>query len=382
MIKTRRLKLNLSNTQFALVKETSQECARCWNECIKNAKEYYNQTHKWKHKYHIQPDLKGKFNLHSQTIQAITDKFSANRKTACELRKQGNLKIKYPYKEKRFYVIPLKKSAINYNNKGNLKLTLGNKKYLELDFSIKDIKTAEIVYKNGYYFYYTFDDGIEAKATNGTKTIGVDLGEIHSIASVTNDGKSLIISNRLGRSLKQYRNKMYAKIEKRLSRCKKGSRKYRQLKRLKYKLKLKIDNSLTNLYHQTTKKFIDFCIENNIKEIVIGDVKGIEKNTKKEKRLNRKNRQKVSQMEYGRIIDYIKYKAKEKGKKVVFVNEAYTSQTCPKCKKKHKPRGRDYICSCGYKTHRDIVGAWNILNKEYKYDLVDFCIKHKQPVNL
>ncbi|MCC0646625.1 transposase, partial [Clostridioides sp. ZZV14-6150] len=99
-------------------------------------------------------------------------------------------------------------------------------------------------------------------------------------------------------------------------------------------------------------------------------------------RLNRINRQKISQMEYGRIKDYIKYKAKEQGIEVKLVKENYTSQTCPKCSKKHKPTGRTYSCTCGYKTHRDIVGAWNILNKKHKYNLVDFSINHKQPINL
>ena len=72
----------------------------------------------------------------------------------------------------------------------------------------------------------------------------------------------------------------------------------------------------------------------------------------------------------------------EKLIKVKLVKENYTSQTCPKCSKKHKPQGRNYICSCGYETHRDIVGAWNILNKKYKFELVDFNIVHRQPINL
>ncbi|HBF5620575.1 TPA: transposase, partial [Clostridioides difficile] len=83
-------------------------------------------------------------------------------------------------------------------------------------------------------------------------TVGVDLGEIHSIASVTNEGVGLILSNREGRSIKQFRNKMYAYISKRLSKCKKGSRQSKKLWRLKNKIRSKTDNQLMNLYHQTT----------------------------------------------------------------------------------------------------------------------------------
>lgn len=66
---------------------------------------------------------------------------------------------------------------------------------------------------------------------------------------------------------------------------------------------------------------------------------------------------------------------------VKLVKEQLTSQTCPKCSKKYKPTDRTYSCTCGYSTYRDIVGAWNILNKKHKYDLVEFNINHNQPIN-
>lgn len=382
MIKIHRIKLNLTRLQYELVKEKQMESANCWNYIVNLSKEYYFNHKKWIKKYDIQKLIKGKYNLHSQTIQAITDKFDSNRKTISELRKKGNTKAKYPYKTKKFYVIPFKSSAIKTNSKGNLKLTMSKGRYLELNFNVPNIKTAEIVWKNGYYLYYTFDDGIYEVKPKGNNIIGVDLGEIHSIASITNNGNGLIISNRESRSIKRFRNKMYAYISKRLSRCKKGSRQSKKLWKLKNKIKNKTNNQLMNLYHQATRKFIDFCVEQKVCEIVLGDIRGIEKNTKKKKKLNRINRQKISQMEYGRIKEYITYKAKEQGIKVNLVKENYTSQTCPKCSKKHKPSGRTYSCTCGYKTHRDIVGAWNILNKKYKFDLVDFKINHKQPINL
>lgn len=382
MIKTYRVKLKLTKSQFELVREKQMESANCWNYIINLSKNYYFQHKKWISNYDIQKLIKGKFNLSGQTIQAISTKFCANRKTISELRKKGNSKAKYPYKIKKFYIIPLKNQDIRTNKQGNLKLTLSAGRYLELDFNVENIKTAEIVWRNGYYLYYTFDDGIINPTPKGNNTVGVDLGEIHSIASITNEGIGFIISNREGRSIKQFRNKMYAYISKRLSRCKKGSRQYKRLWKLKNTIRTKTDNQLINLYHQTTRKFIDFCVEQQVCEIVLGDIKGIEKNTKKKKRLNRINRQKISQMEYGRIKDYIKYKAKEQGIEVKLVKENYTSQTCPKCSKKHKPQGRTYSCTCGYKTHRDIVGAWNILNKKHKYNLVDFKINHNQPINL
>ncbi len=135
MIKTHRVKLNLTKSQFELVREKQMESANCWNYIVSLSKEYYFVHKQWIKKNYIQKLIKGKYNLHSQTIQAISDKFDANRRTISELRKKGNNKAKYPYKTKKFYVIPFKASAINTNTKGNLKLSMSKGRYLELDFN-------------------------------------------------------------------------------------------------------------------------------------------------------------------------------------------------------------------------------------------------------
>jgi len=58
------------------------------------------------------------------------------------------------------------------------------------------------------------------------------------------------------------------------------------------------------------------------------------------------------------------YKAERRGMQVELQEEAYTSQTCPCCGKRSKPRGRVYRCSkCWFCSHRDAVGAMNIRAK-------------------
>ena len=123
MIKTQHIRLKLSHEQTQQLKEAQMECARCWNEVVKIANEYYQKERKWISKYDIQSLIAGKFNLQRHNLNAITDKYAANRKTISELRKQGNKKARYPYKEKRFFCIPFKKSAI-LDEDGFLKLTI------------------------------------------------------------------------------------------------------------------------------------------------------------------------------------------------------------------------------------------------------------------
>ena len=55
------------------------------------------------------------------------------------------------------------------------------------------------------------------------------------------------------------------------------------------------------------------------------------------------------------------YKLKHHG---ILVSEAYTYQTRPHCSQLNKVAGRTYrCCACGYRAHRDGVGAVNILDK-------------------
>lgn len=48
-------------------------------------------------------------------------------------------------------------------------------RYLELDFNVPNIKTAEIVWRNGYYLYYTYEKKKVDKIAKGSNKIGVDL---------------------------------------------------------------------------------------------------------------------------------------------------------------------------------------------------------------
>ena len=97
MIKTYRVKLNLTKLQYDLVREKQMEAAKCWNYVVNLSKEYYFEHKKWIKKNDIQKLTKGKYNLHSQTIQAISDKFDANRKATSQLIRKGDTKAKYPY---------------------------------------------------------------------------------------------------------------------------------------------------------------------------------------------------------------------------------------------------------------------------------------------
>ncbi len=134
----------------------------------------------------------------------------------------------------------------------------------------------------------------------------------------------------------------------------------------------KSDAQLTDTLHKTTRAFVNWCLENQVKQVVVGEVEGVQRNTSCKKKQNKhkkrsaRHNQKMSQWQFGRITSYLQYKLAAEGISLEKVNEAYSTQTCPVCGRKKKPSSRNYSCRCGYREHRDIHGAKNILSK-YKY---------------
>jgi putative transposase len=104
---------------------------------------------------------------------------------------------------------------------------------------------------------------------------------------------------------------------------------------------------------------VDTAVDLKAGTLVIGDVRDIADQVDCGKVQN----QKISQWNHGQVRRYITYKAEAEGITVHLVDEAYTTQTCPNCTHRHKPKGRRYRCpACGFQAHRDVVGQVNILS--------------------
>ena len=90
-----------------------------------------------------------------------------------------------------------------------------------------------------------------------------------------------------------------------MSRCKKGSRQWKKYNKAKSRIRQKSKNQLEELEHKTTKEIILFLEEEKVTHFVIGNVSGIEKNTKKNEKKKRKNnkvrRQQLSLWNQGKI---------------------------------------------------------------------------------
>ena len=370
----RTLKLKISHTQqLDLLNEAS---ASVWNECL-NLKTVWDYAHGYRTTGRIDKpcelwmdkQLSKSQPLHSQSIQAVRERYFKNRKAYRALRRNGNTTAKPPHKTKRFQTTTWKKSAIRFketlfgyvvvlsNGRGTPPLQIPLPKMFNLSI-VSKIALVNLVYTHGHYelhFVYNTDKSRKIKADG---VVGVDIGEIHPI--VSHDGQhTLIFNGRYIRSLYRLRNKVIACFGKKIDRCKRHSKRWWHLVRRKWKRIRKIDNQIKDALHQHTTKFVKHCSESGIGKIVIGDLTGIRENINYGPRAN----QKLHQWAFGKVRELITYKAKALGITVELVDEAHTSQTCPRCGTRKKPTNRNYSCKCGFQYHRDGVGAINIRAK-------------------
>lgn len=118
--------------------------------------------------------------------------------------------------------------------------------------------------------------------------------------------------------------------------------------------------------HYISHEIVNEAIAHNVSVIKLELLKNIRNrmiDAKKRMRKNsRKNNRYLHSWSFYRLMQNIEYKAKRAGIKVVYVDPAYTSQTCPKCGRINKADDRNYVCPCGYHVHRDLLGAINICN--------------------
>lgn len=350
--------------------ECNRISAQVWNDCLKIAKDYYKQYGKWIGKSELQKLVKGKYPIHSQSIQAVAHKYLWARDAAKRARKQGITTVKYPYKQKKNFNTKWGNNGFKIYDNGKIELSLGlwqGKRQEPIIVWIKNIpkgkvKEIELIYDRKLMLCLIYDDGIQPEVNNNEFTASIDLGEIHAISAVSENNEGIIITGRKLRSIKRLRNKKLAELQRKMNKCKKGSRQWGKYNRAKQYILSKTKVQLTDALHKISKKFVDWCVEQKIKHVVVGDVEGVQRNTKKKKR--KTVNQKLSQWQFGKLLQYLEYKLQAQGITLEKIDEAYTSQTCPVCTRRKKPSGRVYKCKCGYEQHRDIHGASNILTKK------------------
>lgn len=196
--------------------------------------------------------------------------------------------------------------------------------------------------------------------------IGVDLG-LDNFATITNNCGliPLIINGKGLKSINQYYNKQishYKSIAKRVNKLDCTNRISR--------LTNKRNNKVEDYIHKASKFLVDYCKNNEINTIIIGN----NKNWKQNSKMNKKVNQNFIGIPYYNFIQKVQYKAEEFGIKVVITEENYTSGTSfldnelpikeNYDKNRRKYRGL-FVSNNGIKINADVNGSYQIIKKVF-----------------
>ncbi|WP_235845951.1 RNA-guided endonuclease InsQ/TnpB family protein [Dictyobacter aurantiacus] len=348
---------HLSSTQYQRLRTAQQEAALVWNACVAFHLQARMQHLRWPGRTALQKATKGRFALHSQSVQMVTHAFLANVETTQQLRKMHpEMQMRYPYKEKRFYPVSWPAQAVSTQGK-RVVLPMGRgRDSLVLPVELPEhSRSVKLVWNQGYELHVSIEAS-QAEHAPGEGHATVDLGEIHLASVTTTTNEALIVTGRGIRSLKRQRSKALRTIGKKQARCLKHSRRWNKLQRAKTKQARRAERRIRDQRHQATRKVITFCVEQQVGTLFIGNPHGVRK-----RHAGRHHNQRMSLWEYGRDIDYLNHKATQAHIECFTGSERGTSSQCPECGHKHKPRNRQWTCkACGFSGHRDLVGSINM----------------------
>lgn len=386
MLRAKKVYFCASPSEMDRLFACNRESALVWNQCLQLSRQYYLDNGKWITKSELQKATKGRFHLHSQSIQAVCHKYLFARDSAHQAIQKGIKTARYPYKNKRHYNTKWAKDGFKIHANGKIELSMGihdGKREKPITVYTKNlpkgiIKEIELCYDNGLYLSIAFEDGKENQPYKKKLSAGVDPGEIHTIAAFAESGEALILTGRKVRSIHRLRNKKLAEIQRLQCKCKKGSRQWKKYQKAKRYVLSKSEKQLQDALHKTTKQFVDWCVEQSVSDVYIGNPEGVQRKTRKKKKATRKQAQRLSNWSFGKVKKYLQYKLAMRGIQLHEVDESYTSQTCPVCKRRQKVSSRIYRCSCGYQEHRDTHGARNILSKSLYGEIQHLDVPTKQ----
>lgn len=207
------------------------------------------------------------------------------------------------------------------------------------------IKQCTITNDNGKWFVVFSVVEPSQKPLGNAACVGVDVGLKAFVT--TSDGEQLGRSDTLESNLKGLR-----RLQRSLSRCKKGSSRRQKVKKRVAALYAKIRNSRKDMQHKVARSLVNRFGFIAVERL---NIKGMLKNGRLARR--------IADAAWGSFITILSNKAESAGAKVILVDPRNTSQRCSRCSEL-VPKSlavRVHRCECGLVLDRDVNAARNIL---------------------
>lgn len=349
MKRTIALKLNLSQEQSSALLETQKTFAnacnqaipfvvenRCWNRVALHHLCYYQ----------IRDSIPS---LGSQMVCNALQKVCSSYKVLKIKKSQDIPTIAFKdtcsvhYDKRTYSVKDNILSLYTINGRIKCEFTTGDfqREYLEMGM----VKEAELIRKGKRWFFNLVLNLPDVEIKKEGKTFSVDVGE-NNLATTSNG----IIYG--GRKLRHERDVFLAR------RAKLQSNGSRAAKRCLQRVSGRERRHVKETNHIVSKKIVKEAIESGAKVIVLEDLTNIRKRIKGSKRM----RSRLHRWSWYEFQQFVEYKAQAKGIGIVYVNPAYTSQTCSKCDCLGSRHKHLFKCSnCGSYQHSDCNSAINLL---------------------
>jgi len=382
VILTQKNRLKLNKEEYRIVKLLAFHSAKLYNTGLYNVRQHFFLNNKYlpyEENYRLSKDNEHYKLLLTDIAQQILKLVDRNFKSFFGLLKSKTAKPP-KYKKNPVMIIPVQGRSARIKNGFvyiGLSKTFKNRykpKIKKLIFKLpKHIKTDRlrevriIPVFNGMEFdiEYVYKKEIKPLSMDKNKYLSIDMGLNNLAACYSNDGTAFIIDGRYIKSVNHYYNKQTAYLKSIYSR-----QKIKYSKKL-LKLKRKRDFKINNYFNLSIKHITDYCIKNNIGNIVIGDIKEIKRGIN----LGKRNNQNFVYIPYNRFKRKLESKCKQFGINCIFQKENYTSQASfidmdipekgIKFSGKRIKRGL-YKTKDGLKINADINGSANILVKYFK----------------
>ncbi len=324
---------------------------------------------------------------YSQVLQMVLKRLADDYKSFFMKWNNGDNQARPPkFKPKRKFTticynqsgFKLKKKVIQFSHKHPSKVPLA----FPLKYPnrvIELVKQVEIFrdFQNRWFISITYKVQAPKYKDNGLYQ-AIDLGVSNIVSAVNLHSKFIQIKNNRA---DLYWKKKIKDIQSKRDHCKKHSKKWNNYHRKLGKMQRKCANQLRDFQHKISKKIATHTKANTI---IVGDL-NVKEMAKKKKSSGNAQKNKANKTlnhsiyntgSLGRFVEFLTYKAKLVGKRVIRIDESFTTQRCCICGKlKKRSLGERTIqCDCGNHLDRDFNSAINImvnfLQNKHKYDFL------------
>jgi putative transposase len=322
--------------------------------------------------------------VYSKVLQQVLKKLDENFRSFLSLRKKGDVNARPPHFKGKHFFFTLCYNQSGFSiSRGMLHLSHNHPWGIPLDFRMpryyngfEQVKQVEIKQerKRKWFACITYIMESPPYKDNGLYQ-AIDLGVINIVSAVNLHFKFIQIKNR--RADMFWKRKMEQAQSKR-DHCKQHSHRWERYHTKLGQMKRKCAHQMRDYQHKISKKIVNNTRANTI---IFGDL-NVKQMAKKQQGTGNARKTKACRTLHhsvhntgslGRFTQFLTYKAERAGKRVIRIDESYTSQKCFACGKRVKRALSERVitCDCGTRMDRDLNAALNLLERflNQKYQL-------------